>query len=117
MDVDRTIDAADNQPLNPWTRLTSLFTDREAKAAIARDRTALDTQMQAIAAQVDHAPVDATITIDGTTPTVVDPTDGRRLDQQGSADAIAAALASGRDAKTPITLPVDVAKVHVDKAA
>ena len=116
LDVDGTVDAADNQPLNPWTRLTSLFSDREIDPVIARDRTALDAQVDALAALVDRAPVDATISIDGTTPSVVDPADGRTLDQKRSAEAIVAALASGEDPKTPIDLPVDVAKVHVAKA-
>jgi hypothetical protein len=44
-------------------------------------------------------------------------TEGRTLDQKRSARAITAALASAGDPKKPIQLPVDVAKVHVDKAA
>src|SRR4051794_1460551 len=116
LDVPRTVDAVKDQPLNPWTRLTTLFSDREVDPVIARDETALDAQLDAIAAQVDRAPVDATISIEGTTPSVVEAADGRTLDQKKAADAITTALASGRDPGTPIELPVDVAKVHVDKA-
>jgi vancomycin resistance protein YoaR len=72
--------------------------------------------LQSIATQVDRAPVDATIRIDGTTASVVDPADGRALDQKGAAEAITSALAGGGDASAPIRLPVDAAKVHVDKA-
>jgi vancomycin resistance protein YoaR len=116
LDVAGTVAAADDQPLNPWTRLMTLFSDREVHPVIARDQAAVDAQMQAIAAQVDRAPVDATISINGTTASVVEPADGRTLDQKASADAIAAALGAGGNPSTPIKLPVDVATVHVDKA-
>jgi vancomycin resistance protein YoaR len=116
LDVDGTVDAADDQPLNPWTRLVTLFSDREVSPVITGEETALAAQMETLAAQVDRAPVDATITIDGTTPSVSDPADGRTLDREGSADAITAALAEGGDPGTPIELPVDVAPVHVDRA-
>jgi vancomycin resistance protein YoaR len=116
LDVAATVHAADHEPLNPWTRLMSLFGDREIEPVIATDRTALDAQIESIAEQVGRAPVDATISIDGTTPSVVDPADGRTLDQKGAAEAITTALAAGGDPSTPIELPVDVAKVHVDKA-
>ncbi|MGY1804475.1 VanW family protein [Blastococcus sp. SYSU D00922] len=116
LDVDATIDAADDQPLNPWTRLVTLFSDREVEPVVSSDDTALNAQIETVAAGVDRAPVDATIAIEGTTPSVVDAADGRHLDREGSADAIVAALASGDDASTPIELPVDVTPVHVDAA-
>jgi vancomycin resistance protein YoaR len=114
LDVDGTVDAADDQPLNPWTRLVTVFGDREVDPVITGEATALAAQIETIAAQVDRAPVDASIAIEGTTPSVTEATDGRMLDREGSADAITDALASGGDAETPIELPVDVAPVHVD---
>jgi vancomycin resistance protein YoaR len=116
LDIAGTVDAADDLPLNPWTRLVTLFSDREVDPVITSEETALSAQIETIAAQVDRVPVDATISIDGTTPSVVDPADGRALDREGAAEAITAALASGGDPSTPIELPVDVAKVHVDRA-
>jgi vancomycin resistance protein YoaR len=116
LDIDGSVDAADDQPLNPWTRLMTVFSDREVDPVITGEQTALAAQIETIAAQVDRAPVDATISIDGTTPTVVDAADGRVLDRNGAAEAITAALASGGDPSTPIELPVEVAKVHVDRA-
>jgi vancomycin resistance protein YoaR len=83
---------------------------------ITGEQTALDAQIEGFAAQVDRAPVDATITIEGTTPSLVEPVDGRTLDREGSAEAITAALASGGDPETPIELPVEVAEVRVDTA-
>jgi vancomycin resistance protein YoaR len=116
LDVLGTVDAADDQPLNPWTRLVTLFADRPIDPVITGEPTALDAQIEGIAAQVDRAPTDAGIAIQGTTPSLVQPVDGRTLDRKGAAAAITEALASGGDPATPIELPVDVAKVHVDTA-
>jgi vancomycin resistance protein YoaR len=116
LDVEGTVDAADHQPLNPWTRLATLFSDRAVEPVVTADETALSAQIETVAASVDRAPVDATIAIDGTTPSVVEAADGRHLDREGSADAIVAALASGEDPGTPIELPVEVSPVHVDAA-
>ncbi|MGY1703351.1 VanW family protein [Geodermatophilus sp. SYSU D00697] len=116
LDVERTVDAVDDQPLNPWTRLVTLFSERAVEPVLAVQDDALGAQVEAIAAQVDRAPVDATITLDGTTPTVVTPEEGRSLDRAGAAEAITAALASGGDPATPIELPVEVAEVSVDAA-
>ncbi|WP_346619069.1 VanW family protein [Blastococcus montanus] len=114
LDVDRTVDAAAERPLNPWTRLVTLFSDREVEAVITGEETALAAQIEGIAAQVDRAPQDATIAIEGATPSVVEPADGRALDREGAAEAITEALASGGDPNTPIELPVEVTPVDVD---
>jgi len=116
LDVPATVDAVDDQPLNPWTRLTSLFSDRDVDPVLTSDRTSLDAQIEQLAATVDRAPVDATITLEGTTPSLVEPADGRTLDRSGAAEAVTAALASGGDPGTPIELPVDVTEVRVDTA-
>ncbi|TFV56892.1 vanomycin resistance protein VanB [Geodermatophilus sp. DF01-2] len=116
LDVDGTVDAADDQPLNPWTRLVTLVDEREVDPVITGEDTALAAQIDVLAEQVDRAPVDATIAIEGTTANVVDPVPGRTLDREGAADAVTAALASGGDPGTPIELPVDVTEVSVDAA-
>jgi vancomycin resistance protein YoaR len=114
LDVDATVDAAAEQPLNPWTRLVTLFTDRAVDPEITGDETALSAQIETVAALVDRAPVDATIVLENTTPSLVEPADGRVLDREGSAAAITEALASGGDPATPIELPVDIEPVRVD---
>jgi vancomycin resistance protein YoaR len=116
LDVDGTVDAADHQPLNPWTRLVTVFRDRQVTPVISGDETALAAQIETIASQVDRAPIDATIAIEGTTPRVVPPADGRELDRDGAAAAVTAALESGADPETPIELPVEVTPVLVDEA-
>jgi vancomycin resistance protein YoaR len=114
LDVDATVDAGDDQPLNPWTRLTSLFSDHAVEPVLATDDVALGTQLDAIAAEVDVAPVEASIAFDGTTPSVVAPADGRTLDRTGATAAITGALASGADPAEAIRLPIEVAHPHVD---
>ncbi|MGY1916585.1 VanW family protein [Blastococcus sp. SYSU DS0973] len=114
LDVPRTVDAAEEQPLNPWTRLVTLVADREVEPVITGEETALNAQIEGIAARVDRAPQDATIAIEGTTPSVVEAVDGRTLDREGAAEAITDALASGGDPSTPIELPVEVIPVAVD---
>jgi vancomycin resistance protein YoaR len=116
LDVEGTVDAADDQPLNPWTRLVTLFSDREVAPVITADDTALAAQIETFAQQVDRAPQDATVVIEGTTPRVTEPADGRHLDREGSAEAVTAALATGGDPETPIELPVEVEPVRVDTA-
>ncbi|MGR6965127.1 VanW family protein [Geodermatophilus sp. URMC 61] len=116
LDVEGTVDAADDQPLNPWTRLVSLVDEREVAPVITGEDTALAAQIDTIAQQVDRAPVDATIAIEGTDARVVEPVPGRTLDRDGAAEAVTAALASGGDPGTPIELPVDVTEVLVDAA-
>ncbi|WP_131801815.1 VanW family protein [Klenkia soli] len=117
LDVEGTVQAASGQPLNPWTRLVSLFDEREVQPVITGDETALTAQLDAFAETVDRAPVDAGITLDGTTATVVPPVTGRQLDRTAAADAVTTALASGGDPSTPIDLPVDTVDVQVDEAA
>ena len=116
LDVEATVDAADDQPLNPWTRLVTLFSERDVDPVLTGERTALAAQVEALAEQVDRAPVEATILIEDTTPSVVEPQDGRTLDRDGATEAITAGLASGADPSTPIELPVDVTTVTVDAA-
>ncbi|SDX63099.1 Vancomycin resistance protein YoaR, contains peptidoglycan-binding and VanW domains [Geodermatophilus africanus] len=116
LDVDGTVDRASDQPLNPWTRLVTLVDEREVAPVITGEDTALAAQIDVIAEQVDRAPVDATIAIEGTTATLVEPVPGRTLDREGAAEAVTAALASGGDPATPIELPVDVTEVSVDAA-
>jgi vancomycin resistance protein YoaR len=117
LDVDATVDAASGQPLNPWTRVVSLFTERDVEPVITGDETALGAQIDAFAETVDRAPVDATVAVEGTDASVVPPVTGRQLDRDGAGAAVTEALAAGGDPTTPIELPVDTADVRVDEAA
>jgi len=110
LDVDATVAAAGRQPLDPWTRLTTLFTDRSVPPVLSRNETKLTAALDAVGKQVDRAPVEATIAIHGSTPTVVQPADGRRIDRRGAASALTRALLDGRRS---VRLPVVVAHPRV----
>lgn len=98
-----TLDRAGAQPLNPLTRLRSLFTSREAGTVTSTDRPKLAAAVQALAARTDHDPVEGTIRFDGITPVPVDPRPGQRLDQPRAIEAVLAGWASGRTLALPVT--------------
>jgi vancomycin resistance protein YoaR len=124
LDVEETVDAADDQPLNPWTRISSLFSEREIdpvvdvdEAAVVDELGSLEAQLATFAELVDRAPADAGIAIEGTTARVVEPAEGRLLDRDGAEDEITAALTRAADPTTPLELPVEVEPVGIDAAA
>ncbi|SDG30966.1 VanW family protein [Klenkia brasiliensis] len=117
LDVDSTVRAASGQPLNPWTRLVSVFSERDVTPVITGEETALAAQVDAFAETVDRAPVDATIALEGTTATVVPAVTGRLLDREAAGEAVTEALASGGDPQTPIELPVETVDVQVEDSA
>ncbi len=91
LDVDATIAAAGAQPLNPFTRLGSLFGDaRDVEPELRIDQAALDAAMTDLDVGVD--PIEGTIEIDGTTAMLVAPVDGQRLDVAAAGDALVAAV-------------------------
>jgi vancomycin resistance protein YoaR len=106
LDVPRTVDIATDKPLNPWTRLRTLVGDRDVEPVLTTDDVAMAAQLEEFATTVDRPAVDATIALDGTTPTVVQPVDGRAVDRDGAATAVTAALVNGADPSTPIDVPV-----------
>jgi vancomycin resistance protein YoaR len=124
LDAEGTVAAADDQPLNPWTRVTTLFADREVEPLIAVDESAVadelgsfDAQLATFAEQVDRAPVDATIAIEGTRARVVAPADGRVLDREAARDVITGALTDEPDPASSLELPVAVEPVAVEAEA
>ncbi|WP_330251768.1 VanW family protein [Nocardia sp. NBC_00565] len=79
MDWDRTWARIGSQPLNPITRLTSLFTTHTVPVASTVDDNALDTQLTALRVH-DRATVEGTIAFDGARAVAVPPVPGRVLD-------------------------------------
>ena len=102
LDWPATLDHAGEQPLNPWTRLTSLFTSREVGVATTADRERLVGALEALRLQADRPPAEGTIRFEGTMPVPVDPVPGQNLDVAGATEAMLAGWASGR----PVALPV-----------
>ncbi|HEX6355117.1 VanW family protein [Actinophytocola sp.] len=107
IDWDATLAQAGDQPLSPFTRLTSLFSTREVGVATKTDDKKLAAAVEALRPQIDREPAEGTVTFDGVTPVAVDPKPGQKLDVPGSEKALVDGWASGKS----ITLPVAVTKV------
>lgn len=108
VDWDATWARIGGQPLNPVTRLTSLFTTRDVAAVTAVDDAALDRQLTALRVH-DRPSVEGTIAFDKARPVAVAPVPGRVLD-------IAAARAELIDkwiAGAALDLPVHPAPLTV----
>lgn len=73
-----TVAAAGDQPLNPWTRLSSFFNAREVPIASVVDAAALDPVVQQVQQQLSPAPIDAGVVLrDGAALVDPQPTNGQ----------------------------------------
>jgi len=102
LDWPATLDQAGEQPLNPWTRLTSLFTTREVGVATTADREQLTAALQALRPQTDRPPAEGTIRFEGTRPIPVDPVPGQNLDVPAATEVVLTDWA----VRLPVPLPV-----------
>ncbi|MGE2732517.1 VanW family protein, partial [Mycolicibacterium vaccae] len=102
VDFPATVQQAGAQPLNPITRIASLFTSREIGVVSTADDTALTAALDQLDATIAQDPVEGTVRFDGSEPVAVDPENGRRLDVDGSAELLKSDWADG----TVIDLPV-----------
>jgi vancomycin resistance protein YoaR len=103
LDWPATLDQAGKQPLNPWTRLASLWRTREVGVVTAEDRTALTAAVQALRVQTDHQPIEGTIRFDGTRPVAVEPRAGQHLDVPATTDLILSRWIGGGTVRAPVT--------------
>lgn len=103
IDWDATLEQAGNQPLNPITRITSFFGEREVGVVTRSDDQALVGALEQLAPVVDRAPVEGTVAFEGTTPQPVDPVPGQRLEVAAAADVLRAQWADGKVVALPLT--------------
>ncbi|MCA1820973.1 MAG: VanW family protein, partial [Pseudonocardia sp.] len=103
LDWPATLDQAGKQPLNPWTRLTSLWRTREVGVVTAENRAALSTAVQALRTQTDREPVEGTIRFAGVQPVPVAPHTGQHLDVAATTDLVYARWISGGTVHAPVT--------------
>ncbi|MCA1656070.1 MAG: peptidoglycan binding domain-containing protein, partial [Pseudonocardiaceae bacterium] len=107
IDWPATVDQAGDQPLNPITRLMSLFSTREVGVATNADDPKLTAAVEALRPKIDREPAEGTIKFEGVTPVPVDPKPGQKLDAPGTRTALVDGWATGEQIK----LPVDIAEV------
>ncbi|MFE7796754.1 VanW family protein [Nocardia sp. NPDC057440] len=105
-----------SQPLNPVTRLASLFTTRAVPIASVVDNSAMDRQLAALRVH-DRPTVEGTIRFDGGRPVAVPPVPGRVLDGPAARAALIDNWIYGALIDLPETAaPMTVRPEAVDRA-
>ncbi|MFD3703305.1 VanW family protein [Nocardia sp. NPDC058658] len=108
IDYDRTWEAVGSQPLNPVSRLLSLFGTREVPVSSTVDTAALDAQLTTFRAH-DNPTVEGTVRFENGKPVAVAPVPGRVLDTESARATITDRWA----ASSQLDLPVVAAPVAV----
>ncbi|MFD6105711.1 vancomycin resistance protein, partial [Nocardia salmonicida] len=108
VDYDRTWDAVGGQPLNPVSRLISLFGTREVPVSSTVDTAALDAQLADFRVH-DNPTVEGTVRFENGRPVAVAPVPGRVLDTEAARTTITDRWA----ASSQLDLPVVAAPVAV----
>lgn len=103
LDWPATVDQAGKQPLNPWTRLSSLWRAREMSVVTATDRAALTAALQGLLSTIDREPIEGTIHFVGTRPIAVQPRSGQHLDVAATTDLILKRGVRGGTVRVPVT--------------
>jgi vancomycin resistance protein YoaR len=117
VDWSATLDRAGSQPLNPVTRLTSLFSEREIGVVTTTDPAKLTEAIDGIRLQTDRAPLEGNVVFEGATPIAVTPRQGQNLDGQAAETAFAENWANGESVDLPVSVvPVSVGQDGVDRA-
>jgi vancomycin resistance protein YoaR len=108
-----TLDHTGEQPLNPITRLVSLFGSSEEMGVVTTtDDKKLDAAVEALRPKIDREPAEGTVKFEGVNPVAVDPKPGQKLDAAGARQALVDQWASGE----PVALPVSITKVKTTAA-
>lgn len=102
VDWSGTVAAAGDQPLNPITRLTSLFTDHEVDVVSQANDTALGDALDGINTQVRRDPTPGTVKFEGLNPVAVAPRNGVELDVPAAAAQIKRTWATGQTVELPV---------------
>ncbi|MGH4001163.1 MAG: VanW family protein, partial [Pseudonocardiaceae bacterium] len=112
-----TLDQAGAPPLNPWTRLASLWRTREVSVMTSGNRVAVTGALEGLRTQTDREPVEGTIRFDGAQPIPVNPQPGQRLDVPAATDVVLAAWIRGGAVNLPVaTLPVSTTPEGIQAA-
>lgn len=103
VDWESTLDRAGSQPLNPITRITSFFSEREAGVATIADPTALNQALEQLGPVVDREPVEGAVRFEGTQPQPVDPQPGQQLDVAAATEVLKRDWANGGAVALPVS--------------
>jgi vancomycin resistance protein YoaR len=103
LDWAQTLDQAGEQPLNPFTRLSSLFSSREVGVVSHADDAMLAAALDSLRGQVDREAAEGTVKFDGTNPVAVAPKPGQKLDVEAAKAAVVEKWARGENLALPVT--------------
>jgi vancomycin resistance protein YoaR len=103
LDWAQTLDQAGEQPLNPFTRLASLFSSREVGVVSHAEDAKLAAALDTLRGQVDRDPVEGTVRFEGANPVAVPPKAGQKLDVPGATAAVVEKWARGENLALPVT--------------
>jgi vancomycin resistance protein YoaR len=103
LDWPQTLDQAGEQPLNPFTRLASLFSSREVGVVSHADDAKLAAALDGLRGQVDREPAEGTVKFEGTNPVAVAPKPGQKLDVEAAKAAVVEKWARGETLALPVT--------------
>ncbi|MBW0106290.1 VanW family protein, partial [Pseudonocardia sp. KRD291] len=102
VDYAGTLDRAGAQPLNPITRISSFFTNRDVGVVNKADERSVRTAMEQLVPVVDREPKDGTVRFEGLNPVPVEPVPGQRLDVDKAVGTLEQQWATG----APVALPL-----------
>ena len=103
LDWPQTLDQAGEQPLNPFTRLASLFSSREVGVVSHADGTKLAAALDSLRGEVDREPAEGTVKFEGANPVAVAPKPGQKLDVEAAKAAVVEKWARGETLALPVT--------------
>ncbi|RVW01851.1 hypothetical protein EF834_15230 [Rhodococcus spongiicola] len=112
IDWQATLDRVGDQPINPFTRLASLFTTREIGVASTVDDAALSTAIAGVQGESDRAPREGDVVFGGANVVPVAPEAGQNLRVDEAKDAFVDEWFFGG----VVDLPVDVVEVTVTQS-
>ncbi|MEU6644209.1 VanW family protein [Saccharomonospora sp. NPDC046836] len=117
-----TLEQAGDQPLNPFTRISSFFSDREVEVVTEAEPNQLENAMAALRQKIDHKPVEGNIVFEGATPKAVEPKNGQQLDVATAQAMILTDWAAGKQLtlpvqSTPVTIPSEAVQAALREVA
>ncbi|EHR62536.1 VanW family protein [Saccharomonospora cyanea] len=117
LDWDATLEQAGDQPLNPFTRISSFFTTTELGVVTQAEPNQFDNAMKALRKDIDQEPVEGDVVFEGARPKAVEPKQGQKLQTEAAQETILTHWASGERLTLPVTsTPVTVPMEEVQKA-
>ncbi|MFC4004695.1 VanW family protein [Prauserella oleivorans] len=113
----QTLDEAGDQPLNPITRITSFFSEREVGVVTESEPNQLENAMAALRNEIDREPVEGNVVFEDATPKAIEPKNGQELDVAGAQSVILDGWADGERLRLPVrSTPVTITSQAVQAA-